>query len=422
MRSLPMQPLPLPLPLIIEAGSGSGSCQLSVVVVVVVEVEVVVAVEVVSIQQAYQWIEPGDPLPPIFEPQDVESCRCWIAQKNRDKAGVLIAGGASHWFLGNNPTRLTDILSLRKWRRVVEYSPGDLTVTVEAGCPLMELGEVLRESGQFLPFFPVNSRSATIGGIVATGLTGPYRPALGGPRDFLIGIEVLHAEGILSHAGGKVVKNVAGYDLCKLYTGSMGSLGIITKMTLKVRPRPQDSRTLLLAFDSFSELVESALRMRDEVEPDVLEAVQPGATFLDNYGGPSRFLLAVQVLGPQALTQWKVATLGQAYAQALILGEKEEQEFWNRWDADFCLALEAQNGRAVLKISSPPGLLSQVHQSLSEKIPLDALTGHVRDGTLFLFVSGSEFLQAWQEFGSEWISQRVYSILFKADTDIKRGN
>ncbi len=374
-----------------------------------------------SIQQAYQWIEPGNLPPPVFEPQDVKSCREWIAQKNRDKAGVLIAGRAGHWFLGNNPTRLTDILSLRKWSRVLEYSPGDLTVTVEAGCPLMKLAEVLKKSGQFLPFFPVNSRSATIGGIVATGLTGPHRPALGGVRDFLIGIEVLHAEGILSHAGGKVVKNVAGYDLCKLYTGSMGSLAIITQMTLKVRPRPQDSRTLLLAFNNFSELVESALRMRDQVEPDVLEAIQPGPAFLCNYSSPSPLLLAVQVLGSRPLTQWKVATLRQEYKEARILDEKEEEEFWISWDADFRLALEAQNGRAVLRISCPPGLLSQIHQSCSEKIPCDALTGHVRDGTLFLFVSGSEFLKAWQELGAEWISQRVYSILFKADADVKKG-
>ena len=385
-------------------------------------VVVVVAVaSSISIKQAYQWIEPAGLPPPIFEPEDVESCRQWIARKNQEKAAVLIAGGTSHWFLGNNPTRVTDILSLRKWNRVVEYSPADLTVTVEAGCPLTELSDALRESGQFLPFFPVNSQSATIGGIVATGLAGPYGPALGGPRDFLIGIEVLHAEGILSHAGGKVVKNVAGYDLCKLYTGSMGSLGIITRMTFKVRPRPEDSCTMILPFDSFLQLLETALKIRDQVEPDALEAIQPGPGFLENYGSSSRFLLAIQVIGSRDLTEWKRSILRQAYAPIQILSEKEEQEFWNRWDTDFLHALQAQNQRAVLRISSPLGLLSEVYESLGEKIPLDALTGHIRNGTLFLFVSGREFLQTWQELTSKWISKRVYGMLFKADADLKEG-
>lgn len=372
-----------------------------------------------SINQAYQWIQPGSILPPVFEPEDVESCRHWIARKHEEKAAVLIGGGCSHWFLGNSPTRVTDILSLRKWTRVIEYSPADLTVTVEAGCPCMELSEVLNKSAQFLPFFPIHSQNATIGGIVATGLTGPYGPSLGSPRDFLIGIEVLHAEGILSHAGGKVVKNVAGYDLCKLYTGSMGSLGIITRVTFKVRPLPQHSATLTLGFDNFSELVETALKIRDKIDPAALEVMQPGSTFLKQYLGSSPFLLAVQALGSPPLVDWKVSTIRQEYSTAQLLSAKEEKNLWTTWDAEIRRALQAQNGRAVLRISSPLGRLAEVHQSLSSKIPFDAMTGQIQSGTLSLFATGSDFLKGWQEFSRNWISKQVYSILFKVDADMK---
>ena len=371
------------------------------------------------INQTYRWIHPESIPPPVFEPDDVESCRQWIARKHEARAAVLIGGGSSHWFLGNNPPRVTDILSLRKWNQVIEHSPDDLTVTVESGCPCLKLSEVLKESGQFLPFFPVNSQHATIGGIVATGLAGPYGPSMGGPRDFLIGIEVLHAEGILSHAGGKVVKNVAGYDLCKLYTGSMGSLGIITKLTFKVRPRPQHSATLILRFDSFPELLKAAVNIRDKIDPAVLEVIQAGPTFLRHTLGSPHLLLGVQTMGSAPLVEWKTSTIGEEYPQAQLLSEKEEQELWATWDTDFRSALQAQNGRVVLRISSPLACLTEVYQSLSERIPFEAMTGHLGNGTLSLFTSGSKFLKDWQEFGANWISRSVYSILFKADAAVK---
>lgn len=371
------------------------------------------------INQSYQWIQPGAVPPPIFEPGDVESCRQWIIKKNEQRAGVLLAGGTSHWFLGNNPTRVTDILSVRKWKKVLEYNPGDMTVTVEAGCPFVELSERLRESGQFLPFFPVNSQSATIGGIVASALAGPYGAALGGPRDFLIGIEVLHPEGILSHAGGKVVKNVAGYDLCKLYTGSMGSLGIITKLTFKVRPRPQATRTLLLHFDSFPDLLEAAFTIRDRVDPALLEVIQPGNYFLNQYAGQSRFILAIQCMDAAPLVEWKVGGVSREFPHAQTLSENEEQGLWRTWHADFCRALQPGNQQIVLHISSPLGLLVDVHRFVAGNLPFDAMTGHVRNGTLFLFARNVQLLPAWQSFREQWIMRNVYTVLFKADAEAK---
>lgn len=371
------------------------------------------------INQAYEWIQPGSLPPPVFEPEDVERCRQWLSQKNRERAAVLIAGGGSHWFLGNRPSRVTDILSVRRLNRILEYSPGDLTVTVQAGCPFPEVTEALKEGGQFLPFFPINCQDATLGGIVATGLSGPYGPSLGGPRDFLIGIEVLHAEGILSHAGGKVVKNVAGYDLCKLYTGSLGVLGVITRLTFKVRPRPQQSRTAILRLDHFDQLLECALRIRDEVDPAALEMVEPGAAFLEEQPASSRFLLAVQALDSAPLAEWKISQVRKHFPKAELLDEKEEEGFWKAWDTEFRRALRAENGMTIIRISSPLDLLAGVYAALRRQLPPAAMTGHFRDGTLFLFTPGPEFLEGWQSFSAEWISKSVYSMLFKTDAGIK---
>ncbi len=381
------------------------------------------------IDHAYRWISADQPPLPVFEPENVESCRLWISEKNREKKAVLIAGGASHWFLGNNPGRITDILSVRKWNQVVDYSPDDLTVSVEAGCPLGELNEILKRSGQFLPVHPLNSAHTTMGGIVATGLAGLYSSVWGKPRDFLIGIEVLHPEGILSHAGGKVVKNVAGYDLCKLYTGSMGTLGIITKTIFKVSPRPLDSVTLVLPCDSLSELLTAALHLRDRVNPTALEWIQPSPHFMGEVlnslnisthrAEKQPFLLAVQALDNAPLVKWKRDTICLEYPQIQVLTNSQEEKFWSAWQRDFQSALQPENQQAILRISSPFGLLSELYQSLCEKLRFEALTAHVGGGLIYLFVRGSDFLKGWEKFSADWVSKQVYIMVFKADRELK---
>ncbi len=376
----------------------------------------------IPIPDAYRWIDPGAEPPPVFEPEDVESCRRWIEGKHRERAAVLILGGGSHCFLGNRPRRVTDILSLRRWNRVLEHSPGDLTVTVEAGCPLTQLNEVLGSAGQFLPFFPVNHHEATMGGLVATGLSGPYAGSLGGIRDYLIGIEVLHPEGVVSHAGGKVVKNVAGYDLCKLYTGSMGSLGVITQMTFKVRPRPAQSRTALLAFSDFGELVEAVVDVRNRIDPAALDLVLGNddltRPFLESaLAGdlpplPS-FWIAAQAWDSAPLTAWKTETLLSHYPSACLLDAESERQFWIDQQSAFRSALSPQSGVTVLRISSPLGLLDQVHRQLSQRLPYEAASGHLRSGTVFVFTKETGALGEFEKLRQEWKSQQVYGTVLK---------
>ena len=157
---------------------------------------------------------------------------------------VLPRGGATKMDWGNPPRGGDLIISTRRLNRIVEHAWGDMTATVEAGCTLGQLQQTLAEHGQRLALDPLWPEKATIGGILATNDSGPLRIRFGSLRDLIIGITLALADGTLAKSGGKVVKNVAGYDLPKLATGSLGTLGIITQAIFRLHPIPRESRSL----------------------------------------------------------------------------------------------------------------------------------------------------------------------------------
>lgn len=157
---------------------------------------------------------------------------------------VIPRGGATKMAWGNPPRGGDLIISTRRLSRIVEHAWGDMTATVEAGCTLQQLQQTLAEHGQRLALDPLWPGKATIGGILATNDSGPLRIRLGSLRDLIIGITLALADGTLAKSGGKVVKNVAGYDLPKLATGSLGTLGIITQAIFRLHPIPRESRSL----------------------------------------------------------------------------------------------------------------------------------------------------------------------------------
>ncbi|MEL0340749.1 MAG: FAD-binding oxidoreductase, partial [Synechococcus sp.] len=146
-------------------------------------------------------------------------------------------GNHLHW--GPQPQIQSSVLSLRRHNQVLEHATGDFTVTVEAGMPLNELQAVLAERGQWLPIDPPLAGPSSIGGVVARGVSGPLRHKAMGLKDQVIGISLLRSDGTTAQAGGQVVKNVAGYDLMRLLTGSWGSLALITQLTLRTQPLPR---------------------------------------------------------------------------------------------------------------------------------------------------------------------------------------
>ncbi len=159
---------------------------------------------------------------------------------------VLPCGRGSKLDWGGLADSIDLVISTAQIKNLIEHAVGDLTVTVEAGMPLAELQAILAKAGQFLAIDPAYPDTATIGGIVATANTGSLRHRYGGIRDMLLGITFVRSDGKLVKAGGRVVKNVAGYDLMKLLTGSFGSLGIITQVTFRLYPLPEASQTIVL--------------------------------------------------------------------------------------------------------------------------------------------------------------------------------
>jgi glycolate oxidase FAD binding subunit len=165
------------------------------------------------------------------------------------EAGATVApyGGGTAISIGNAAFPVDVALDLNRLNRVVEHDHANLTATVEAGIILSRLQELLAQQKQFAPFDPPHSERATVGGIVATNLNGPRRSYYGSVRDLIIGMKVVLASGEPIKVGGKVVKNVAGYDMCKLFVGSLGTLGIITQVTLRASPVPETAATLIVS-------------------------------------------------------------------------------------------------------------------------------------------------------------------------------
>ncbi|NET57040.1 MAG: FAD-binding oxidoreductase [Symploca sp. SIO2E6] len=159
---------------------------------------------------------------------------------------VIPCGQGSKLAWGGVGKEVDLIVSTERLNRVIEHAVGDLTVTAEAGVKFSDLQKLLSQTGQFLPLEPAYPEEATLGGIIATADSGSWRQRYGGVRDLLLGISFVRSDGNMAKAGGRVVKNVAGYDLMKLFTGSYGSLGILTTVTFRVYPLLETGNTVIL--------------------------------------------------------------------------------------------------------------------------------------------------------------------------------
>lgn len=189
-----------------------------------------------------------------------------IADQVREAHGTgkrLRIRGAGTWLDAGRPVDAPDTLSLADHRGITEYVPGDLTLTARAGTPLAEIVTATAAHGQWLPLDPWGGDAGTIGATISTGTAGPHAYAIGLPRDVVLGVEFVSGSGAVIRAGGRVVKNVAGFDLTRLLVGSWGTLGVITELTVRLRARPDQTQTLAVAVAMETlALNELALRLR----------------------------------------------------------------------------------------------------------------------------------------------------------------
>ncbi|MDP6508408.1 MAG: FAD-binding oxidoreductase [Chloroflexota bacterium] len=206
-----------------------------------------------------EWVEDGgeqghpaiDGVHPglLVSPGDAEQVAAVLRTCADRRAAVILTGGGSCLDLGNRPRSADVLLSMRRLDGILEYNPADMTASIQAGVRLADLQAELAAHGQFLPLDPPFADRTTIGGIVATAASGPRRTGYGTVRDLLIGIRMAHPDGQTTRAGGMVVKNVTGYDMGKLYTGSLGTLGAIVEANFKLLPLPSVESTVAGVFD-----------------------------------------------------------------------------------------------------------------------------------------------------------------------------
>jgi glycolate oxidase FAD binding subunit len=201
-----------------------------------------------------------DPSPPlVVYPSTIEELARVVNLAYTHGWSVLPCGRGSKLGWGGVGTEVDFILSTERLNRIIDHAVGDLTVTAEAGVKLADLQGMLAQTEQFLPLDPTYPREATLGGIIATADTGSWRQRYGSVRDMLLGISFVRYDGQIAKAGGRVVKNVAGYDLMKLFAGSYGTLGILAQVTFRTYPIPEASRTVVLTGET--EAIASAAKI-----------------------------------------------------------------------------------------------------------------------------------------------------------------
>jgi len=261
--------------------------------------------------QPHMVAEPGD------EKELADALR-WA-----NDAGVAVAprGGGTKLGWGNRPTRLELILSTARLNHIVEHAFADMTVVVEAGTTIGQLQQALAQHGQRLAIDPLWPERATVGGLLSTNDSGTLRVRFGGLRDLIIGVTLALADGTLAKSGGKVVKNVAGYDLPKLATGALGTLGVITRAAFRLHPLPRagTGRTLTFRAASVSDANRVILNLQDsplahtglqarfapEVQPEVDVRFEGTAAGVEAQCGTARRLAAFAVESENSPEVWE---------------------------------------------------------------------------------------------------------------------
>jgi len=199
----------------------------------------------------------------VVSPEEVEQVQEIVHRAHREGLSVVPWGGGSKQRLGGIPERADIVLCTSRLNRLTEYSPDDMVVTVEAGLTLSELQTRLSEHSQMLPLDPPRASRATLGGLLAANDSGPKRLAYGSARDFTLGLKIVGPDGRCVRTGGRVVKNVSGYDMTKLHIGGLGTLGIIVEATFKLLSKPETSGTFAAGFRNLRAAAEAVRAIQD---------------------------------------------------------------------------------------------------------------------------------------------------------------
>ena len=217
-----------------------------------------------------------------LEPTEASECAEILTRAASERQRVAFVGGGTALEIGNVGPEPDVLLSTRRLDRVVEYAPEDQVIVAEAGLTLSRLRELAAPNAQWFGVDAPHAERATLGGLVAVGAFGPRRVRYGGMRELLLGITLMRADGAVAQSGSKVVKNVAGFDLPKVVCGSLGTLGLVSRVTLRLHPSPETSHTAVVEGETAASVVDIARALRRaQLEPSSVVALRRAAGRFD---------------------------------------------------------------------------------------------------------------------------------------------
>jgi glycolate oxidase FAD binding subunit len=280
-------------------------------------------------------------------PSSYEEAAAVMGRCGAEGLTVRVRGGGTKWHWGRSVPEPDVEVATAGLGRLVEHNAGDLTAVVEAGARLDAVQEAFAAQGQMLALDPPAQEGATVGGVLATADSGPLRHRYGAMRDLVLGVTLALSDGTLARAGGKVIKNVAGYDLAKLFTGSFGTLGLVVELAVRLHPRPARTGTAAGAGDDPGALARGAAAVAHApLEADSLDVAWAG--------GSGRVLVRLSGADPTArLAQAADLLAGAGLAVDVI---EDDDEVW----AAQRHGQRGAGGEAVVKVSALPSTLPRV--------------------------------------------------------------
>lgn len=301
-----------------------------------------------------------------------------------DKLAVIPCGRRTKLGIGAPPNQYDIALDLSRMNHVLAYEPRDLTLGVEPGMPFAALAETLAAEKQFLPLSPPFAGRATIGGILAADSASPVRYAYGGPRDFVLGMEFVSGDGTIAKSGGRVVKNVSGYDLHKLLIGPLGTLAVITRANFKTFPLPPAHATFISQFDSAGAAMEFCKAVRKSaLEPRLVEVISQQAAKLIATTqmetnrpadlSETGWNVAITAAGTERVVARHARELAslaaQGKAREFVAVDGESEAALRKRLCEFpALALAANMNTVIFRIAALPAAMA----SLSERLAAEA--------------------------------------------------
>ncbi len=333
-------------------------------------------------------------------------------------AAVIPWGAGTAVSIGNPPHKAEVVLKLNRMNRVIEHDHANLTVAVQSGTTLADLQEILSKQSQFMPLDPPYADRATIGGIIAANLNGPRRGHYGSIRDLVTGMKAALITGERIKAGGKVVKNVAGYDMCKLFVGSLGTLGVVTEVTLRVAPTPETEATLIVSGD-----LAATLQFTDAL---CGSALLPAAVMLMNSpahnDSENPWRAAIRCEGfDESVARHLSETTTMAGEHGLgteTLHGAGHADFWNGLQKT---PLEPE--RYVFRVTVPRAEVGPIIGAAARAVTSSpAVVSDMAAGTVwFSWPAANEAAAAWPRLTSLATARRGHAVIFSAPHQFKEG-